>query len=490
MKAFRGTVLTAVLLGVVLAIVAWLRPEVLSGGPVGHPQLFRFEKHALVRVDVHRPDGDHIALVEQESGWVIESTGDVAGRSMVNRVKHQIHDLSARATVVAEAEAAELYGLGVNAIRVTLTLRDGEVIAFRAGDPNPTGVSYYVQPEGSDTIYTVKKAAIDYYSLSLDEFRERRFVSFDSKDVTRLTATMNVPGAKHTLDIEKVGDRSWEMRSPVEMAASDDQVRRLLGRVSALKARTFLTAEPGDRARYGLDRPRADIEVQFASRPPLRLQVGDDSPTDNRYEELAFVAVDGDDTVYIARRGLLETYAQDPNDLRNRRVVRMSAADVVAIDAMLRADPADDQTGEGGVRYAAEHWVWKDGVPVSGSTPKRVARRLAELEVAEFIDDDPRDLQRYGLAEPRARVVLSDEAGNERVVRIGAAGPPLVDREGHERVRRYATVEGDGPVYLVDDSVLRVVKDLIRESNRKAKKDAEKAARRERIETVSDEDAP
>ena len=72
--------------------------------------------------------------------------------------------------------------------------------------------------------------------------------------------------------------------------------------------------------------------------------------------------------------------------------------------------------------------------------------------------------------------------------------PDLVtypDGEGHERVRRYAMVEGDGPVYLVDDSLLHVVKDLIRESNRKAKKDVDKAARQERIESVVDEeDAP
>jgi hypothetical protein len=488
MKAFRGTLLAGLLLALVVALVGWLRPSVLTGEPEGHPQLFRFEKHALVRIDVKRAAGDDIALVETDGGWVIEATGDQAGRSMVNRVKHQIHDLTARATVVADAESAELYGLGANAIRVLLTLRDGETISFKAGDPNPTGVSYYIQPDGDDTIYTVKKSALDYYSLGLDDFRERRFVSFDSKDVTRLTAKLDLPEAKHTLDIEKVGDRLWEMRSPMEMAASDDQVRRFLGRVSALKARTFLVDQGADLSEFGLDHPRADIEVRFGAREPLRLRVGKDANADNRYEELAYVQVDGDDTIYVARRGLLETFAQDPSELRNRRVVRMKGTDVVALDAVLTVGPEDDLSGEGGVRYAAEHWVWKDGVPVSGSTPKRVARRLAELEVAEFIDEDPSSLKGYGLGSPRARVVLTDAAGNTRVVRIGKPGEPRVDGEGHERVRRYATVEGDGPVYLVDDSLLQVVKDLIRESNRKAKKDVDKAARRERIESVADEE--
>jgi hypothetical protein len=134
-----------------------------------------------------------------------------------------------------------------------------------------------------------------------------------------------------------------------------------------------------------------------------------------------------------------------------------------------------------------EQWVWKDGVPVAGSTPKRVARRLAELEVAQFVDEAPGSLERYGLIQPRARVLLKDRHDNERVVLVGAEGEPLVDKEGNERERRYLTIEGQDPVYLVDAGVLSVVKDLVRESNRKQGRDEEKAARLERIETQPEE---
>jgi len=485
MKAFRGTAIAAVVFLLVAAVVWVARPDVFTGVQEGeHPKLFSFEKHAMVRVDVHRPDGTHIALVEKDGKWIIEGTDHPAGRSMVNRVKHQIHDLTARATVVSDSQSPSLYGLGANATRVELTLRDGEKILFRTGDPNPSAVSYYIQPEGSDTIFTVQKAAVDYYSLTLDEFRERRFASFDSKDVNRITAVLSLEQAQHTLDIEKTGDRLWEQRSPLQMAASDDQVRRLLGRVSALKAREFIPLKDQALSEYGLDAPRADIQIQFSSRDPLRVRVGGDAHPGNRHEELAYVLVDGVDTVFVARRGLLEAYGQDPSALRNRRVVRMKAADVISIDGELSEVPEDDLHGAGSVRYAAEQWVWKDGVPVAGSTPKRVAQRLAEMEVAEFVDEDPSSPARYGLDAPRARVVLKDRHDNERVVRVGDEGEPFVAADGHKRPRRYVTVEGDPPVYLVDSGVLSVVQDLVRESNRKRDRDAEKAARRERIESV------
>jgi hypothetical protein len=494
MKAFRGTMLAAIALVALAVVVFLVKPDLLKPEQDdGPPRIFEFEKHEVVKVEVNKPGDDAVVLVEKDGQWTIEGTGYEAGRSMVNRVKHQLHDLTARATVVENPESPELYGLGDNAIEVTLTLRDGETLGFLAGDPNPSSVSYYIQPFGGDTVYTVKKSAVDYYSLTLDEFRERRFATFDSKDVNRFTALLDIEGAPEKLDVERTGDREWQLHAPVEMAANDDRVRRLIGRVNALKARDFVEVPPAERAarlaEMGLDAPRADITLRFGAREPLRVRVGADAPATSRFEELAYMLLDDEDTVYVARRGMLDEFTQDPAELRNRRVVELKAADVVAVDAVLVPDGDDDLEGEHGVRYAAERWFWADGVPFAGSTAERVASSLAELQVDEFISDEPGNLAAYGLDTPVARVVLSDEKGNEKVVRIGAEGEPLVDPEGNARPRRYLSIEGEASVYLVGERTLSVVKDLIREGNRKAKKDAEKAARRERIPSDLPEEA-
>lgn len=499
MKAFRGTLIAALLLLAVAALVVYLRPPAPDGLPVEGVRIFAFEKHELVSVRVERPGAEPLSLVEKDGGWIIEGSGFAAGRSMVNRVKHQLHDLTSRATVVEAPDQLELYGLGDNAIRVRLGLRDGTELAFEAGDPNPSAVSYYIRPLPGDVIYTVKKSAVDYYSLTLDEFREQRFASFESKDVTRLQALIRLPEGEdspavdRSLVLERVGEREWEMLDPEVMAANEDRVRRLLGRVNALKAQGFIAVPADDLAarlpEWGLDAPRLDLSLNFASREPMRLRVGADAPSDSRYESLAYVLVDGDDTVFIARRGLLEEFASDLQELRNRRVVRMTEQDVRAVDVVLRAEPPDEElAGQAGVRFAAERWMWQDGVPVAGSTPSRVARFLAELEVEEFVEDKPEDLDRYGLTDPVARISLRNAEGEERVVRIGAPGPALVDPEGRERERRYATIEGADPVYLVDMRALSVVRDLIREGNRKKEKDLEKAGRLERIPSELPED--
>jgi len=490
MKTFRGSLLAISIMVVLAAVIMWQRPTLFAPTVSEGAQIFSFEKHELMRVAVERPDDDTVVLVERDGQWVIEGSGHQAGRSMVNRVKHQIHDLTARAVVVDTPDKPELFGLGNHATLVTLTLRDGREIVFRVGDPNPTSVSYYLQPAGSDVIFTVQKAAVDYYSLTLDEFRERRFSTFDSKDVVAFTAKVDLPDAQYELTMDRIGPRQWNMTSPINMSADNDHARRLLGRVSALKAVRFETRDPELFESQGLDRPRVDMEIRFSSRPPIRIRVGADAPRDSRFDALAYVLKDDDDTLYVARSGMLETFAKDPATLRNRRVVKVEADDVVAIDAVLADSPEASVHGDAGVRYAAEQWVWKDGVPVSGSTPKRVARRFAELEVEEFVENPSDEWTRYGLAEPYARVVLRNREDGQRVIRIGGAGPSAKDSEGHSRDRFYASVEGEDGVYIVHSGLVEVVRDLVRESNRKDARDAEKAARRERIGTVPADDKP
>jgi hypothetical protein len=164
----------------------------------------------------------------------------------------------------------------------------------------------------------------------------------------------------------------------------------------------------------------------------------------------------------------------------------MLLSDVIAVDASLQARPDEDLSGSHGVRYAAEQWVWKDGVPVPGSTPERVAQTIAEVEVEEFIAEEATSFSAFGLEQPVASVTLTHRDGATRLVHIGSEGPPKTDPEGRTIRGRYIRIEGSNAVFLVTDRVLRVVEDMIREGNRKAEADAAKAARHERIPSAPD----
>lgn len=489
MKAFKGTIIAAALLAVVLLLVWFVEKP-----PVDQPKkpktseerpLYTFEKQDLVRVQVKRPDGTEVALKEEPSGWIIEGDGFPASRTMVNRVKHQIHDLTARARVIENPEDPALYGLAAQAVEVTLTLRDGQQIQFRAGDPNPSGVSYYIQPIPGEDVYTVKKSAVDYYSLSFDEFRERRFASFDSKDADGIEA--DLPGGKR-LKMQKSGEDQWELLEPYAMRVSRDSARSLLGRVAVLKAQEFVhdfpDTETADLAQYGLEPPRARITIRFASRDPLVLRVGSSMPNPEGDEELAYMILEGDRTVYAARVGLLEDFTEDPATFRLREIMRISGVDVVEVDATLNrpVNPGDSLSGQVHLRQVGDTWQWDDGLPVPGSTPRRLAMRAAGVEAEEFVDDHPSSVARYGLDKPLATITVKDQAGTTRTLLIGDMGPSRQGPEEHLIERAYARIDGEEPVYLVEKSVLEVLEDALREHGRKAEKDDEMSQRHEAMD--------
>jgi hypothetical protein len=492
MKAFRGTLLALVALVALLGAWWLVRPVELTPaerrGALKQQDkpIFVFEKANLVKVEVTRPEGK-IVLAERADGWWIEGDELHASKSMVNRVKHQLHDLVARATVVDGPADDALYGLGASAIHVRLTFRDGSTEEFDAGDPNPSGVSFYIRRTGDTAVYTVKKSAVDYYSLSLSEFRERRFASFDSKDVDALSASL--PGG-HPLAFQRTGEDSWDMLQPQQFAANDSEVRGLLGRVSALKAVSFVTDDPTDLKQYGLDAPRATITIRFSGREPLTLLLG--APTGEKDGEypLAYVKLAEEPTVYTARDGMLDDYQAGAETFRLKRFARMDENDVASMVTTFAGDNRDaDLAGTVTVSLEADKWLWDDGVPVPGSTPKRLATRAASIQAESFVAATAGSGS-YGFDKPLARVVMTDRAGQVRTILVGAAAPPEKGPEGEERERFYARAEEFPEVYIIDGGLVDVVKDLLREHGRKAKADDQKNERHDRIEHELGEKSP
>ncbi|MBN1336963.1 MAG: DUF4340 domain-containing protein [Deltaproteobacteria bacterium] len=482
MKAFRGTLIATLALLVVVLVVFLVDRGRRETEVQESPALFQFEKADVVRVEIVRPDST-LVLAEQPDGqWIVEGPGWPAARSMVNRVKHQIHDLTARATVVEAPEAPELYGLGANAVHVTLLLRDDRKLEFLAGDPNPSNVSYYMQPLPGDTIYTVKKSAMDYYSLEPDAFRERRFASHDATDADRLEA--DLPGGRR-LVLQRESDLVWRMEEPLEMLASREEVRRLLGRVTALKVDTFVEDHPSDLGRYGLDPPRARIRILFASREPIDLSIGAVAHTDDRFHKTrsyAYMMLANDFTVYTASDDLLEDYLGDPAAMRLKRFVRMRTGEVTDVTVDLQPGPGEDLSGVVTLLYRADKWLWADGVPVAGSTPSRVALRAAEIEADEIAAEQVGNPARWGFDRPHVTIRLRDREGTVRVLVVGGAAPPAQDPEGRDRTRSYARVDDLPTVWIVDDGVVDVAEDLVREYQRKAGADAASEERLDRVE--------
>lgn len=456
---FRGAILATaalVAVGSVLWVVDALRPEPPTPDAL-KPMLYRFEKDELIGVRITRPDRE-LVLRWVDGDWTIEGQPWKPARSMTRKIAHQLHDLTARAEVVEFEEDLSVYGLGDGAIEVELTMRDGDVHLLQVGDPNPTAVSFYVRPMPAGRVFVVKKSAMDFWRVTLDDFRETRFAVFDADDAVGIDAVVD----GRAVSVVRTGELTWEMTAPVAQKASRDAVRLMLGRVAALTAQDVVQDGRSGVERFGLETPQHRIRITLRTSEVVEFEFGD--RIEGADPPQAYVYSVQDDAIYVVKDGLLDAYRKTAEEYRNevlfpgqhewtveKMTVRQGTQGAIALD----------RTSDG--------WRWPDGQSVPGSTPKRVAGAAADLRAEGFHDTPPPDL---GLDVPTASVSMVFQDGGTARVDVGNGWE--VEEHGRTRKRSFARIEGDPTIYEVDGMLAEVVADMFREYGRKVERDAER----------------
>ena len=298
--------------------------------------IFDFEKQELKEVVIHQPTQD-IHLIEKDGEWILQEAKNEASTTMVNRSKHQLHNLKARSIVDKDPNDLETYGLGKNTIQVDLKLRDGRALSLKVGDPNPTGVSYYMMPlhgPHQNSVVTVAKASVDFFASELGDFRAEHFVQFDLDGIDRIEIELSPRFSTEITDVDSKTDfiaplkwtavRSvqeefiqWKggfESSPLTLI-SKDFIRRLLGRMLALKAIDYQGVIELSDEDAGLNNPLATIDLR-GNNTKFSMIVGD-SPTEGQ----RFVQVDGLTERVLTRSGFLDEFKFDSNQMKNRLVL-------------------------------------------------------------------------------------------------------------------------------------------------------------------------
>jgi hypothetical protein len=457
---FRGAGTSLLLLVALVLLGGWV--GLFSGEPdpsngLLKVPIFRFEKEAVTGFEINRPDRQ-IAMQKDGERWVVDGETWRPSRSMIRRVAHQLHDLTARATVVDAPEDYGRYGLGEGAITVFVSLDDGRTLAFEAGDPNPTAVSYYLRPIPGERVYVVKKSAVDFFRSDLEAYREHKFAIFDAGEVDALVA--RVDGRR--LAVERTGPHSWQMSEPLVQRASRDKVRMMLGRISTLKAQTFVEDDPPDLGRYGMDPPTATVEVRTNAGEPISLVFGDLVPDSDPIQRYVYRVED--EAVYAVKEGMLEPFSMPAEAYRNRILLGKQAWQVSAMQVSLQGVSI-------AVTRTADDWRWPDGQAIAGSTPERVAGRAANVRAEDFLVSSTNDA---GL-KPWATVALSFDDDTTGVVSLGPKRE--VSGEDGSEMRHDAWIDGDPSTYAVNGDLASVILDLHREFDRKRERDAEQQLR-------------
>jgi hypothetical protein len=333
----------------------------------------RFEKTQLLAVHIEKPNGEKIQLTNKSDYWSVQSDSlreaKRASKTMINRIKHQLHDLDFREDFVpSSSKSMEEYGLGSKATRVKLMLRGSQEQSLLVGDLNPSKVSYYVQhADGVDQkVYTVKKSSMDMFLQPVDAFRESRMINIDMRSLTSLS----YQSEDRQIQLRKGEGKDWLVQNAQMqlVLANRDIVMRMIGRLSALKASSFVDVSTRELEQYELSNPRLKWSLQNEIGQKIELLVGK-----NYNQDLVYYWIEGDTTVYVAKGQLLKDFSFDVSKIVERRIFQRKM-DVIDQLVLLRSGKEHALVLQGG------DWYWKDGSLVSGITPQRFFEEIRDSQ--------------------------------------------------------------------------------------------------------------
>jgi hypothetical protein len=202
-------------------------------------------------------------------------------------------------------------------------------------------------------------------------------------------------------------DNQWQMTVPAEGAADAYEVDRLIR--SAVEGKVGQTLKPGAQGKssletYGLDPAAWQLELATAAKGDLPARTITVSIGKRALGNTLYVRVDDAPRVTVLAQGeLLDQAQKDVADYRNRELLAVRRGEISRIEVagkkgLVRLDRAADNR---------TRWVLAEPASRADTDAAALlARALENLEIKTFVEDNPKDLTRYGLKTPALTVTV------------------------------------------------------------------------------------
>jgi hypothetical protein len=297
---------------------------------------------------------------------------------------------------------------------------------------------YYAREAGSGRVFMLRDTQVtDLKDKKISDLRDKRLVPIaDDKQVKSITVDRG--GAR--IEVARAGDEKWNLKQPFAAPAADDEASTLLSRIKGAEADSFVEDAAKDLAKYGLDKPRLVATV-----------VTDKGPAAVRFGKST-----SDGKVYAAREGssevtLVTKFAFE--DIESQaRTAKLRERDLVSLERD-KISSVELRNTHGSVRLrkaGANDWQFAE--PKDPKKPKANPERAQEVvdrittPATTHVEENPKDLKKYGLDSPAITVMVTDGTASNQVVMIGKKTP-----SGGYYARGTANAVFEVPSFVFDD---------------------------------------
>ena len=197
-------------------------------------------------------------------------------------------------------------------------------------------------------------------------------------------------------------DNKWRMTAPFAAPAETFAVNGDVGRIVALQFnRSYDERDPGrpGAGDTSLDKPLKVVKLTDQGGKSIVLNVGEREKLSRR----TYVQIEGDRTIYLVNSDLNADMRRKLSDYRGKRIADFKMSDAVR----LQVSGAENFT----LVKSDSGWTVEEPFKARAELTlvNKILSSLANVNVLEFVDDDPQTLRPYGLESPRLTVSATIE---------------------------------------------------------------------------------
>jgi hypothetical protein len=414
-----------VLLAALVGVLYWSNRhpssrETASASTPTAPKILSVNESDLTKVDLHKSNGDQLALARNGSGaWEILAPKPMtADQSAVDSMLGTFSSLNSERVVDEKAADLSAYGLAKPSLEVDLTEKSNKSQKLLIGDDTPAGGGTYAMLAGDPRVFTIPSYTKNSIDKSANDLRDKRLITLDPDKISRVELLAN----KQALEFGRNKD-DWQILKPKPLRADSTQVGDLVSKLTSARMDTSTSGEDAKKA-----------AAAFTSgKPVATAKVTSDSGTqqlDVRKNKDDYYAksnvVQG---AYKVSSDIGQALDKKLDDFRNKKLFDFGFD-----------DPNKVEIHDGAKAYfltrKGEDWWDGTGKKLDSSSVQPLLGDVRGLSASKFVDS--------GFTSPSINMTVTSNDGKRvEKVEIAKAGENYIARR-----------EGDSSLYQLDTSAI------------------------------------
>lgn len=240
-------------------------------------------------------------------------------------------------------------------------------------------------------------------------------------------------------------ETEWVLKSPSAIKTDKDSISSLVGQLTGLTAERFVEENPSDLNQYGLDKPRIVITIGSNENKTQTMELGDRTPTKEAY----YLLEKGTNKVYTVSVYYGDQFLDAKSQIRDRTLFTFKTNEKTgAIEDVQTISM--DRGGKllfSSKKESESTWVLTAPFQANANLESimPIVDAFSKLMVIDFVEDEAKDLEKYGLDKPSYALEVSTSTNKNKIL----LGDVMKDSSNF-----YAVIEGSSAVFTVDPSGL------------------------------------